>query len=51
MATALFDALGLAGLAAITYGAWLYSPPSAYIVVGLAAVIVAGLGAKNYKRG
>lgn len=49
--TALFDALGLAGLAAITYGAWLYSPPAAYIVVGVAAVTVAALAAKNYKRG
>lgn len=47
----LFDALALAGLTAITYGAWQYSPPAAYIVVGSAAVIIAALGARNYKRG
>jgi hypothetical protein len=45
------DALGVGGLAAITYGAWLIYRPAGFIIGGLFAVVAAALLAALDQKG
>ena len=40
------DVLVLAGLLFLAYGAGLYSPPLAYIILGAGLIVIVGLGSR-----
>ncbi len=42
-----FDFIGVAGIALVTVGVWLVSPPAALIVLGCVLVGVAVVGARR----
>jgi hypothetical protein len=41
------DAIVLAGLLLVSYGAGLYSPPLAFIIAGAGLIIAVGLGSRS----